>query len=160
MTQANRILGHRLIELGACGSALLEHQRFVASECAQPIPGRSLARGQPQVAQQVANGAASLNGDSGGSGGSFAKMDVRIDEAGSDGASRQLDQMSLRPDQRFQLRERTVRGYQAAGDRDRITAGMAEDQPFVQNEVGFPGRGYHFGTYAFAAGDRTQRRGT
>ena len=35
---------------------------------------------------------------------------------------------------------------------------MAEDETLVQNEVGFPGRGNHFGIYAFAAGDWARRR--
>ena len=109
MTQAQRILGHRLIEFGARGSAIVEHQRLVASERAHPVARRSLAGGEPQVGEQVADGAASLNGDSGGGGGSLAKMDVRIDEAGGDRSSRELDQMSVRTDQRFQFRERTVR---------------------------------------------------
>ena len=85
-------------------------------------------------------------------------MDVRIDEAGGDDASRELDQMSLRTDERFQIRERTVRDDQAAGDCNRIAAGMTEDETLVQNQVGFPGRSYHFGTNAFVASDRSRRR--
>ncbi len=36
---------------------------------------------------------------------------------------------------------------------------MAEDETLVQNQVGFPGGGYHFETNAFVASDRTRRRG-
>ena len=70
-------------------------------------------------------------------------MDVRIDEAGGDGAAREFDQMSSRTDQRFQFRKRTVRDDHTAGDRNRIAAGMAEDETLVQNQIGFPGRSYH-----------------
>jgi len=70
-------------------------------------------------------------------------MDVRIDEAGGDDASGELDQMSLRTDERFQIRKLTVRGDRAAGDCDRIAAGMAEDETFVQDQVGFPGGNCH-----------------
>ena len=145
-----------MIELGARGPAIVEHHRFVASECAHPVARRSLAGGEPQVSQQIADGAASLNGDSGGSGSSLAKMDVRIDEAGRDGAAREFDQMSSRTDQRFQFRERTVRDDHTAGDRDRVAAGMAEDETLVQNQIGFPGRSYHQ-VYAFVASELARR---
>jgi hypothetical protein len=36
---------------------------------------------------------------------------------------------------------------------------MTEDETLVQNQVGFPGSGYHFETNAFVASDRTRRRG-
>src|ERR1035437_780216 len=158
MGQADRTLRQRLIELGARGAALFEHQRFVASERAQPVAGRSLAGGKPQIAQQIANRAASLNRDSGGSGSSLQEMEVRIDEAGSDGAAGELDQMSSRTDQRLQLRKRTVRGDQPARDGNRVATGVAEDQPLVKTQVGFRGRDYHFGTHAFVACDRARRR--
>src|SRR5208283_4863977 len=135
MAQADRILGQRLIELGARGAALFEHQRFVASERAQPVAGRSLAGGKPQIAEQIANRAASLNRDSGGNGSSFQEMEVRIDKAGSDGAARELDQMSSRTDQRLQFRKRTVRGDQPARDGDRVDPGVAENQTLVKNQV-------------------------
>src|SRR5258708_38941532 len=102
MAQAQRIFWHRVIELCARGPALFDHQRFVTSECAQPVAGRSLARGEPQVRQHVADSAASLDRNSSGGGGSLAEMDMRIDKAGSDGAARELDQMRLRADPRFQ----------------------------------------------------------
>src|SRR5208282_5809941 len=91
MAQAQGIFGQGVIEFGARGPALVEQQRFVASECAQPVAGRSLAGGQPQVTQQIAYGAASLNRDSSGGGGGLAEMEVRIDEAGGDGAAGELD---------------------------------------------------------------------
>src|ERR1700685_169656 len=143
MTQADRILGQRLVELGAGGSALIEQQRLVASERAHPVAGRSLAGGQPQAGQQVGDGAESLHGDSGGCGGSLAKMEMRIDEAGRDGAAYEFDQMSSRTDQRFQFRERAVRDDQTARGGNRVAAGMTEDETLVQNQVGFPGCNYH-----------------
>jgi hypothetical protein len=150
MAQAQRILRHRVIELGARGAAIVEHHRFVASECAHPVARRRLARGEPEISQQIGDGTASLNGDSGGSGSGLAKMYVRIDEAGGDGAARELDQMSSRADQRFQFRERTVRDDHTAGDRNRVAAGMAEDETLVQNQIGFAGRSYHQ-VFAFVA---------
>ena len=48
MAQAQRILRHRRVELGARRPAIVEHHRFVASERAHPVAGRSLARGEPQ----------------------------------------------------------------------------------------------------------------
>src|ERR1017187_2625567 len=158
MAQADRILGQRLIELGARGPALCEHQLFVASERAQPVAGRSLAGGKPQIAQQITNRAASLNRDSGGSGSSLQKMDVRIDEAGSDGAARELDQMSSRTDQRLQFRKRTVRGDQPPRDCNRVATRVAAGPTLVKNQGGFRGRDYPFGTHAFAACDRARRR--
>src|ERR1019366_10238786 len=158
MAQAQRVLGQRLIEFGARGPALFEDQRFVASERAQPVAGRSLAGGKPQIAQQIAHRAASLNRHSGGSGGSLQEMEMRIDEAGSDGAARELDQMSSRTDQRLQLRKRTVRGDQPARDGNRVATGLADDQTLVKNQVGFRGREYHFRTHALAACDRARRR--
>ena len=152
MTQAERILGHRLIEFGARRSALVEHQRLVAAERAHPVARRSLAGREAQVGEQIADRAASLNGDSGGRRGCFAKVDVRIDEAGRDRATRELDQMSVGTDQRLQFRERTVRSNLSARNRNRVAAGMAEDETLVQNQVGFPGRNCHFVTNAFVAG--------
>ena len=61
--------------------------------------------------------------------------------------------MSLRPDERFQIRETSVRYDQPAGDCYRIATGMAEDETLVQNQVGFPGRSCHQ-IQAFAAGIR------
>ena len=60
--------------------------------------------------------------------------------------------MSLRADERFQIRKWTVRRDDAANDGDRVAAGMAEDETLVQDQVGFPGRGYHFGINALVAG--------
>ncbi len=79
------------------------------------------------------------NRETGGGGGSLAEMDVRIDEAGSDDASRELDQMSLRTDERFQIGELAVRDDRAAGNCNRVAAGMTEDETLVQDQVGFPG---------------------
>ena len=46
MAQAQRILGHRVVEFGARGSAPSEHQRLVASERAHPVARRRLAGGE------------------------------------------------------------------------------------------------------------------
>src|SRR3984957_16726354 len=139
MAQAQRIFRRRVIELGARGPALFEHQRLIASECAQPVARRSLTGGEPQVAEQVADSAASRDREAGGGGGSLAEVDVRIDEAGGDDAACELDEMSLRTDERFEIRKLTVRDDRAAGDCDRIAAGLSEDETFVQDQVGFPG---------------------
>jgi len=101
------------------------------------------------------------NRETGGLGGAgrLAEMELcRIDEAGGDDASGELDEMSLRTDERFQISELTVGDDQAAGDRDRVDPGMTEDDTLVQDQVGFPGGGYHFETNAFVASDRTRRR--
>jgi hypothetical protein len=52
--------------------------------------------------------------------------------------------MSLRTDERFQISELAVRDDLAAGDCDRIAAGLSEDETLVQDQVGFPGGSYHF----------------
>src|SRR5580704_881046 len=143
MAQAERILWHRLIQFGARGSALVDHQRLVAAERAHPVARRSLAGGEAQVGEQIADSAASLNGDSGRRRRCLAKMDVRIDEAGRDSATRELHQMSVGTDERLQFGERTMSSNLSARNRDRVAAGMAENETLVQNQVGFPGRNCH-----------------
>jgi hypothetical protein len=59
--------------------------------------------------------------------------------------------MSVGTDERLQFRERTVRSNLPARNRDRVAAGMAEDETLVQNQVGFPGRNCHFVTNTFVA---------
>jgi hypothetical protein len=71
-------------------------------------------------------------------------MDVRIDEAGRNHASTELDQMSRRTDERFQVGESAVGCYLAARDCEGVAAGMTEDETLVKNQVGFPGRNSHF----------------
>jgi hypothetical protein len=44
-----------------------------------------------------------------------------------------------------------VRSNLPARNRNRVAAGMAEDETLVQNQVGFPGRNCHFVTNAFVA---------
>ena len=143
-----------MIELGARRPALFEHQRFVASECAQPVAGRRLARGEPQVAEQIADRAASRNGETGGGGSSLAKMDVRIDEAGGDGASRELDQMSSRTDQRFQLREMDrARRSQPPEIATESLPGWPRTRPSCRTRSAFPGAATTE-IYAFVASER------
>jgi hypothetical protein len=58
-------------------------------------------------------------------------MQMRIDEAGRDGAAAEFQQMSLRSDQRFKFRELTVRDDLPARDRNRVDPRMPEDETFV-----------------------------
>ena len=67
--------------------------------------------------------------------------------------------MSIGTDQRFEFRERTVSSNLSARNCNRVTAGMAEDETLVQDQVGFPGRDCHFVTNAFVAGAVKARGG-
>lgn len=70
---------------------------------------------------------------------------MRIDEARRDRAAAEFQQMRPRSDQRFQFRELAVRDDLPARDRNRVDPRMPEDETFVHDQVGFPGRGsIHF----------------
>ena len=80
-------------------------QRLIAAERAQPVAGRRLAGGKPQVGQQIADRAAAYDVHAVRDRGRLHKMKMGIDEAGGDGAPGQADQMGLRADQRLEVGE-------------------------------------------------------
>ena len=60
---------------------------------------------------------------------------MRIDQARRDDASGEPNQMRARADQRLELAIRPEREDCAAGDRNRIAGGIAQDHSFMQNQV-------------------------
>src|SRR5579885_184535 len=139
MAQAQGILGHGLIEFVPGRAALFREQHFVASESSKPVAGRSLAGGNPQIGEKIADGAASPYGQSGSDGGSFEEMKVGIDEAGGDRTPRQFHQMGSRADECLEQREGSMGDDASGGYRDRVAAGVAHDLPFMQNQIGLDG---------------------
>jgi hypothetical protein len=49
-------------------------------------------------------------------------------------------------------------GDHTSRDCDRIAAGVAQNEAFMKNEVGFPGRNCHFEDYVLVAGAQARRR--
>src|SRR5487761_46221 len=139
MPQAQRILRNRLIEFIARGAALALEERLIASEGAQPVAGGSASRADAQVGEQVRDVAASPDRESADGGSGFEKMQVRIDEAGRERSSCELDQMRARADQRLQLGIWAVAADPAAADRDRVAIAMTENHALMQDEIGLCG---------------------
>src|ERR1700676_4392587 len=99
MAQAQRILGHRLIEFVASRTAAIAKQRLIASEGAQPVAGRSLGGGDAEFGEQIMD-AAGLYGKTSRRRRAFHKMQMGIDESRNDGAPGHLEQMGAGADHR------------------------------------------------------------
>src|ERR1022692_1141484 len=105
MTQPQRILGDRLVELLASRSAALAQQALIASESTQPVSRRGFSAADAKLGEQISEGAEFPNRETGRGGRAFHEMQMRIDEAGNYGAPAHLQQMGARTDGRFQLAE-------------------------------------------------------
>src|ERR1700730_9209762 len=137
MTQAERILRYRSIEFLASRPASVAQQRFVASKRAQPVARWRLAGGDPQLCEQIIEGAMSPNRQAGRDRRRFHEMKMGIDEARDDRAPGHLEQMGAGADHRLQLSEFAVCEDRAVNACDRAAFRMPEDYPRVKNQVGF-----------------------
>jgi len=137
VTQTQRIFGYRLVKLGAGGTTLFGEHRFVAAEGPQPIARGCLGRGDAQISEQIAEGAAPPERDAGYRRSGLEKMYVRIDKPGGNSPPRKLHQVGSRTDARFQPCKRSEVDDPSGGNRHRITAKPAKDLPLVKNQIGF-----------------------
>src|SRR5277367_6513401 len=137
VAETQGIAGDGAIEFVAGRTTPIAHQRFIATEGAQPITSGSAAGGDAEVGEQIIDPAAACHVNTGGYRSRLHEMKVAVDKSGCDGAARQADHPGFLTDQRFQVGEFAVGNDEVAPDSDSIAVGMAEDIAAVQNEVSF-----------------------
>jgi len=137
VAETQRIAGDGAVEFVAGRTAPIAHQRFVATEGAQPIAGGSAAGGDAEVSKQIIDTAAARHVNAGSYRGRFHEMKVAVDKSGGDRAARQADHSGFLTDQCFQVGELAMGDNEVTPDSDGIAVGMAEDIAAVQNEVSF-----------------------
>ncbi len=136
MAQPQRMLGYHLVEFRERRTAPLPEQRLVASEGFEPVARCGAGRCPAQFQQQLADVGGARNHNARRRGCRLQKMQMRINEAWRDGPPAQPDQVGPGSDQRLEVRIAAARHDAAAGDRKRIALRMAENLPFVENQIG------------------------
>jgi hypothetical protein len=137
VAQTQRIPGDGAVEFVAGGTAPVAHQRFVATEGAEPVTGGSTAGSDAEVSEQIVHPAAARDVNAGGHRCGLHEMKVAIDKPGRHGTARQADHAGFLTDQCFEVGELAVGDDKITADSDGIAVGMAEDIAAVQNEVSF-----------------------
>src|ERR1700677_2995562 len=137
VAEAQGVAGDGAVKFVAGRTAPIAHQRFIATEGAQPITGGSAAGSDAEVSEQIIHAAATRNINARGYRGRLHEMKVAVDKSGRHGAARQADHTGFLTDQRFQVGELAMGSDEVAPDSDGIAVGMAENIAAVQNEVSF-----------------------
>jgi hypothetical protein len=133
MSKPEWILGNRLIKLGSGRASLLTHQRFVAAESAQPIARRSFGACDPQVRQQISDGAASNERQPCCNRRSFQEVLVTINEPRRKHMPTQSDHVSAWTDVRFNFVVAAVRENPHVTNSNGVAAGMTPDSAMMQD---------------------------